>query len=35
MASYNCESFSTDKLESLTLADIARRFEEFQGFARF
>jgi sugar/nucleoside kinase (ribokinase family) len=35
MASYNCESFSTDRLESLTLADIARRFEEFQGFARF
>lgn len=35
MASYNCESFSTDRLEALTQNDIARRFAEFEGFARF
>jgi sugar/nucleoside kinase (ribokinase family) len=35
MASYNCESFSTDALDSLTPELIARRFEEFQSFARF
>ena len=35
MASYNCESFSTDTLEALTPELIASRFEEFQSFARF
>ena len=35
MASYNCESFSTDTLESLTPARISQRFNEFQGFSRF
>ncbi len=35
MASYNCESFSTDRLESLTPALIAERFEEFQRISRF
>ncbi len=35
MASYNCESFSTEKLEALTPELIRARFDEFQTFARF
>jgi sugar/nucleoside kinase (ribokinase family) len=35
MASYNCESFSTDRLQSLTQDDIAARFAEFQRYAHF
>ncbi len=35
MASYNCQSFSTDRLHSLTEEDIEQRYEEFRNFTAF
>ncbi len=35
MASYNCESFSTDKLQALTQEEIDSRFAEFRQFSSF
>jgi len=35
MASFNCQSFSTERLSALTQADIDGRFEEFKGFTHF
>ena len=35
MASYNCQSFSTDRLHSLTKADIESRYAEFRKFTAF
>ena len=35
MASFNCQSFSTERLSALTQADIDARFEEFKGFTHF
>jgi sugar/nucleoside kinase (ribokinase family) len=35
MASYNCESFSMEKLASLAKGDISSRFEEFRGYTAF
>jgi sugar/nucleoside kinase (ribokinase family) len=35
MASYNCQSFSTDRLHSLTKEDIDSRFAEFRKFTAF
>lgn len=35
MASYNCQSFSTDRLHSLTKEDIDSRYAEFRRFTAF
>ncbi len=35
MASYNCQSFSTDRLHSLTQAEIDARYAEFRKFTEF
>ena len=35
MASFNCQSFSTERLTALTQSDIDTRFEEFRGFTHF
>ncbi len=35
MASYNCQSFSTDRLHSLTQGDIDARYSEFRKFTEF
>jgi sugar/nucleoside kinase (ribokinase family) len=35
MASYNCQSFSTDRLHSLTQGDIDARYAEFRKFTEF
>lgn len=35
MASFNCQSFSTERLSALTEADINGRFEEVKGFTHF
>jgi sugar/nucleoside kinase (ribokinase family) len=35
MASYNCESFSIERLKSLDAEAIAARYAEFEGFSRF
>ncbi|MGI9243610.1 MAG: PfkB family carbohydrate kinase [Verrucomicrobiales bacterium] len=35
MASFNCQSFSTERLSALTQDDIELRFEEFRAFSHF
>ena len=35
MGSFTVEDFSTEKLESLTISDIQRRFKQFQGLTTF
>ena len=35
IASFNAESFSIEKLKSLSLSDVEKRFEEFREFVRF
>ena len=35
MGSFTVEDFSTERLESLTMSDIKRRFSEFQSLTTF
>ena len=35
MASFNCQSFSTERLSALTEAEIEQRFEEIKGYTHF